>query len=663
MRKFCILDYETRSEADLKKVGAYNYSLHPSTQILCAAWRVGTKEELRDAPIRCWSPAFRSAHYIDLLNQLSNGSVGLVAHNALFEQVITKHVLHKHIRGHGITVGQNIPISRWTCTAARASALALPRKLEQACHALGLSVQKDMEGHRLMLKLSKPRKPTKHNKAKWHCKTSDLKRVMDYCVTDIDAETELFLTIPALNPNERKVWELDQKINLNGFEIDYDLVKIVLRMIAEETRNLDAETKRITMGEVDTTNQLERVHGWLSKQGVSIPDLAAKTVRDAIDDGLVTGAPKRLLEIRQSVSRTSTKKYAAFNNRVGPDNRVRDILMYWAASTGRWGGTGVQPQNFPQGKLKYPEQAVEIIKDGDLELVRMIYGNPMEVFSSCLRSVIIAPKGKKLLCSDYSAIEAKVLFWLAKHDDGLKIYEEGRDPYRELAAIIFNVDLKDVTKEQREVGKRAVLGCGYGMGADKFAATCKQYGMEVSDELALRAVKAYRSTHYPVPILWSNIERAAIAAVQNKGTKYKVNRTAWFVQGKFLYCELPSGRRLAYYGPYIKFEPTPWDEKRPKLYHWGVDPYTKQWTASGTYGGKLTENVDQAVARDLMAEGMLRVDATGRYDIDLSVHDELLAESVDGTEKEFGELMDEIPAWAAGCPVKSKVWSGDRYKK
>ena len=665
---YLVLDYETRSEADLKKTGGFEYGRHPTTEILCAAWRLGTKETLAKGEVHVWSGAFKDTwHKLPgLVGALCDPNTIIVAHNALFEQVITRFVLPKYLRQiQNVPTIRELPHERWTCTAAQAAALALPRNLEGACLALNLPIKKDMEGRRLMMKYCKPRKATKNNLNKWHCDARELRRIMEYCKTDIEAETALFLKIPELNPLERKVWLLDQKINFRGFLADRDLVKNVLKMIDIETGNLNRETGELTFGEFEKTTQRDEVLKWLETQNVYLPDLKAKTVSDALKEGLATGVAKRMLEIRQDVSKTSTKKYQAFDIRSRSDGRVRDSLIYHAASTGRWGGAGVQPQNFPRGNMKNTTEAAEILRLGDLELVRLLYGNPMNVFSSCLRSVIHAPEGRQLYCGDWAAIEARVLFWIAKHEDGLKAFRENRPMYEKMAMIIYNLASLDfVTKIQRQVGKQAFLGCGYGMGWKKFLQTCKSFGIEIDEEIAQIAVQAYRSTHSPIVKLWSNIERAAIAAVRNPKNKYKINYTTWWVKDNFLWCELPSGRRLAYYGPEVKFEPTPWDEKRPVLYHWGVNSLTKKWESSGTYGGRLVENVIQAVSRDLMAAAMIRSEAAG-YDITLSVHDELLAERNlgEGSVNEFENIMAELPSWASGCPVRVEGWSGPRYRK
>lgn len=676
---YCVLDYETRSEAELKKTGAYEYANHPTTQILCASWRVGTREQLRHEiknkiKPKVWSSAFPHDYddIGDLIIAFAKPNTKFVAHNALFEQVITRFVFTRYawVNAHMPQL-KTLPSDFWVCTASLASALALPRNLEGACSALHLPIQKDMDGRRLILKYCKPRKLSKNNQKKWFDSARDLRRIMLYCQNDVDAETLLFLTLPPLNATERKIWLLDQKMNFNGFEVDREMAKAALAMIGEESTRLNAETANISLGQFLSTTQLDGVLKWLEDEGVFLPDLRAKTVKDAINEGLVSGDAKRILQIRQAISKTSNKKYAAFEMRSRTDGRLRDILVYHSASTGRWGGAGVQPQNFPRGSIQDTTTAAEVLRTGDLEFVRLIYGNPMDVFSSCLRSVIVAPKGKELFCADYAAIEARVLFWVAGHTSGLKAYAENRPLYEEMAQVIYNVkNLEDITKAQRQVGKQSLLGCGYGMGWKKFIQTCKNYGIEIDEVTAQIAVKAYRETHWPVPRCWGLIENAAIQATKYKGKKIKTNQTTWWVESlpgtklEFLWCELPSGRRLAYFGPEIKYEPTPWDDLRPVLYHWGVNPLTKKWELSGTYGGRLTENVVQAISRDLMAEGMLRIDDAA-YDLLLTVHDELLAERKrgQGSVEEFEQLMSELPLWGAGIPVNAVGWTGPRYRK
>lgn len=662
-QRYLIFDWETRSEVDLKRVGSWEYSKHSSTEILCVAWKFGTRIELQRAKIETWSPFINTKNFHDFLNCLDDPEVIKVAHNSLFEKVIMLNVLPKYTKKQ-----HEISHDSWMCTASMAAALALPRSLEGACSALKLPIQKDTIGRKLILKYCKPRKPSLKNPSKWWSKKSDLARILLYCKNDVDAETELFLALPELNENERKVWLLDQKINLRGVKIDREMVDATLEMIDAETKNLNIETVNLTHGVLSSTNQRNSVLKWLHGKGVFLPDLRAKTVKDAIDLNLVTGDARRLLQIRQSLSRTSTAKYTAFEARSRTDGRVRDTLVYHTASTGRWGGAGVQPQNFPRGTIDDTVTAADVLKYRDLEFVRLIFGDPMAVFSSCLRSVITSTEGEKLFCADYAAVEARVLFWVGKHTLGIKAFREDKPMYEEMAQVIFNVDkIENVTKHQRQIGKGVVLGAGYGLGWKKFLTTCQNNGIELDEQVAQTAIAAYRSVHKPVVTLWSNINRAAIEAVKRKGTKFKINYTTWWVAPlpnlnyEFLWCELPSGRRLAYALPEVRYE-TVWDEKRPVLYHWGLNPVTRLWECSGTYGGRLVENIIQAIARDLLAEAMLRLD-NAKYKILLTIHDEALAEKENGSIEEFNNLMSIVPLWAQGAPIKVAGWSGDRYRK
>jgi DNA polymerase bacteriophage-type len=662
--RYLVLDYETRSEADIKKSGSYEYARDHSTRILCLAYRLGTREALSSAPIHSWSAAEARRPAEELADALSDSAVRIVAHNAFFEQVITRFVLSRIFRNDALA---RIPPKRWVCTASLARALALPGKLEGAAEALRLPFKKDAQGHRLMLKMSKPRRPTKKDPSLWHEKKSDLARLLEYCRADVRAETALFLRLPPLIPAERKLWCLDQRINLRGFRVDRPLVLKSLNLLADAASDSLEETAALTGGEIRSTAQRDATLKFLAARGTALPDLRARTVEDRLKAGIEDDVSRRLLEIRSDSAKTSTAKYAAFERRSRTDSRVRDSLLYHGASTGRWSGAGVAPQNFPRGSVADTGLAAAIISDPatDLAWIRTLYGRPLDVLSSCLRAAIIPTKGFELFGGDYAAIELRVLFWIARHERGLRALRTGRDLYKELARKIYGrLSVDEVTKPEREVGKRAILGCGYSMGAAKFFITCENQGQPVSIDLARAAVEAYRSEHTPVPRLWYNIERAAIAAVKERGKRFTVNRTTWWVEDSFLWCALPSERRLAYYRPEIRMKRTPWGEMKPELFHYGVNPVSKKWEISSTYGGRLVENVVQATARDLMAAAMPRLERAG-YRILLSVHDELLTEREEGRgcKKEFQDLMASTPSWARDCPVTVESWSGSRYRK
>ena len=649
---YAVVDFETRSEVDLKACGAYEYAVHASTSVLCVAWKVwkqGTSE-----PTSSWSPFFNSSDELNPLRQiLDDPSIFLVAHNAFFEQMITEHLLRRFV-----------PPERWICTASMAAALALPRSLEGAGSALGLDIQKDKEGHRLMLKYCKPRRATIGDKSKWHSDDDEIRRLIDYCVRDVDVEFELLRRLPNLNKVERKVWCLDQKINRDGFLVDKKLIKKTLKLIKKQTEALDDETKKITKGEIQSTRQRASILGFINQSNtVPLPDLRANTVSQALGSGKYSGETRRLLEIRQESSKSSTAKYQALEVRSRHDGRVRDNLLYHGASTGRWSGRGIQVQNLPRQSIKNIDLACEVVGDGDLEMVKLLWGNPMEVFSSCIRAMIIADRGSELFCADYASIEARVLFWCAEHEVGLEMYRNNQDLYIEMAAAIFNKSISEISKSERTLGKSVILGAGYQMGHKKFYATCLNYGIEIDEQLADRAISAYRTTHYPVKALWGEIEEAAIAAIQT-GKSIRCGKVVWFVGGDFLYCQLPSGRRIAYYKAEVRYEPNKFTgEKSPKLYHWGTNSTTHQWECVPTYGGRLVENVVQAIARDLMAWAMLRIDRAG-YKILFTCHDEIVATAPKNCSiEDFCNLMKKVPKWGEGLPIAVEGYTSFRYRK
>lgn len=666
-----VLDYETRSEADLELVGAYEYARHPSTEILCAAWKAAPLDELADASTKAWCPRIGLGSPQDLVDLFRRRDTMHVAHNAFFEQCITRFVLPRQL---DIKLPE-LPPSRWICSAALAATHALPRPLEGSCDVLKLPVQKNPRGRLLIRRHCMPQKPPKRGSAKWWLwdEESDrwnndpagLRELSDYNVTDTDAATGLFLTLPPLTKLERRLWVVDQEMNFRGIAVDRELVASALKLVAEETKSLTTELIRVTEGRVDKATKVKALVDFVAAEGCKLPNLQAKTVEDAIKAGLVSGRALRALEIRQALGKTSTAKYQAFWSRTATDGRLRDHTLWHGASTGRDAGAGVQVQNFPQGKVKDTEGLVEAIKTGNLAWVRALYGDPMAALSSALRPVLRATPGYDLFCGDFNAIEARKVFWMAGHHAGLRMFASGQDLYVEMAAVIYRKPASRVTAAERDVGKRAILGCGFGMGWKKFQMTCEKYGNPVSAKVAKAAVAAYRRLHKPVPDMWKAVERAAKSAVLAKGKKkYTAGKTTWVVEGKFLYCTLPSGRRLAYFKPFIKSKETPWGEMKPTLHFWGVDPKTKQWKVESTHGGSLTENVVQASARDVMKEASLRL-LEARYELLMGVHDESLTERLKGRGSiaEFERLQSMVPVWAKGLPVKAKAWTGERYRK
>lgn len=573
--------------------------------------------------------------------------------------------------------------SEWIDTAVLSSVHALPRSLDGATEALKLDHLKDKEGHRLMMSWAKPKKPSKVDPSKRY--TKNFARLVKYCEHDIYAEAGLLVKLPQQLDEERKLWLFDQDINFRGAKVDRDLVEKILVMVKEEKAYLTKRLRRLTKNVVQTGGQTEVIKRWCRKNGTKIPNLQAKTVQDAIKDLDNSPLVREVLKIRTSLNKTSLKKYTAFLNHTTSDGYMRFSLNFNKTVHGRWGGAGVQPHNFPRGTLKYdyhfiddqgmPSKkerdlsvfAADLIKQGTtLEFIRSQFGDPIEVFVSCLRCMVICEPDEELYISDFSAIEARVLFWLAGHEDGMKAFREKRKMYEELAMVIFRrTSISKVAKDERFVGKQAFLLSGYGGGWKKFQKTCEQFDQPVTTKTAKAAIDGYRKLHAPVVKLWSSLEKAATSAVLNPSKTYKINNTEWFMEGKFLCCKLPSGRKLFYYGPQVKFKKTPWGQKKATLYHYSVDSKTGKWVFGGTWGGILCQNICGGTSRDLLAASMVRVEAA-KYPVILTVHDEVVSKrkkNSGGSIEEFNKLMKQVPSWANDCPVDVEGFVSNRYRK
>jgi DNA polymerase len=320
----------------------------------------------------------------------------------------------------------------------------------------------------------------------------------------------------------------------------------------------------------------------------------------------------------------------------------------------------VQPHNFPKGTVKDQEALWHTLKGQDRTQIGAEYSGVMEALSNGLRGTIIASAGKDLYVADYASIEARVVMWLAEEDEALDFFRTGGDIYLDMAAEIYNKECYSPSPE-RQVGKFAILGLGFQMGAPKFQGTCEKFGVKIEEEFAVRVVEAYRGKYWRVKQMWTDQEDAALQAVRTK-QPVQCGYVTWLREGHFLFCELPSGRRLAYPYPEIRARETPWGAVKASLTFMGIDTYTRKWKRQVTYGGSLVENITQAVARDIMAEAMLRCEEQG-YEVALTVHDEIVTENAQGNVAEFVQILTTVPEWAVGLPVEAAGFVAKRYKK
>lgn len=696
IKKRVTFDFETRSRCDLKKAGAYKYSLDPSTIPTCLAFKAhGEKKTVLlpfDVINRNWKD--QDIELKGAWSRLIIEGYEFSAHNAFFERCIYNNIL---VDRYG---WPEIPPLNYRCTAAKAAACALPRALDGAGAAMKLTIQKDRRGYSAMMRTCKPTNEWK----KWTdikariragARVSDRFRAIaaspepplfleprhapdiwqtlyQYCEIDVRAEEALDDALPDLPPQEQEIWHLNQLLNCRGLRIDIPTVHKVVGIMAEESETKLKELDSLTMGLVTKPGARKSILDFLALEGIELPDLRAKTVDDKLKGFELSEDMHRLLEIRKALSLTSTKKYQSFLNRAGKDGRIRDIILYHGASTGRDTGTGVQPHNFPRGLIKVdksrPYAAVENVIECEPDMLRILYGDSLAIlFSSILRNMIIPTEGYELFVADFSKIEVAVLWWLAGNEPGLKILRAGLDPYKYMAAANTGRNYQDIPDEgdDRQLGKAQVLGCGFGMGAPKFQKTAwDMYRLALTDEQSKMAVDNYRKANAAVPVLWKQYEGAAVAALEcadDRGTR--AGKCDFLIKDKFLWVTLPSGRRLAYREPQIAWRETDYGARKT-LEFWAVNSKTKKWAIERTWGGTLTENIVQAVARDLMMLAIVNLEKAG-YQALLTVHDEALCEAEigKGNLDEFTRLMCSAPKWAHGLPLEAKGWQGPRYRK
>lgn len=657
------IDFESRSTVELKTAGVYKYAQHPDTHIWCMAWAFDDEEP------EIWRPGMPLPERI--VEHIRNGGE-VRAWNAQFERILWREIM---VKRHGCP---SIRDEQFVCSAAEAAAMALPRSLDQASSVLKVGQQKDEEGYGLMLRMARPRRINDDGTIVWWDVPDRIERLEAYCKQDVRTERAIVRALRRLTPREREVYLLDQRMNDRGVRCDRELVLAAQGIASIGIARANVRLAQLTGGDVSEVTNHGRLLAWLVSTGVETDSVAKPAVAALLERDDLPPETREVLELRADTGRSSIAKLDAMLAAMCDDDTLRGLLLYHAASTGRWAGRLVQPQNFPRGEVKGIEAFIEAVLGQRYDEIDL-YAHPVVVVLSMLRSMLTAREGHELMAGDFSAIEARVLNWLAGQDDVCELFrkydraeKEDKprfDPYRIMAVKMGRATAPElVTFDGRQAGKAAELGCGFGMGADKFVTAAWQvYQVRVNKIEAKGAVDTYRSTHPRVKSFWSDAENACLRAVREPGVVQvfggRRNLKA-IVAGSYLYIILPSGRPLVFAVPTIQDRMTPWGEMKPSLHFWGVDAFSKKWGELSAYGGLLVENIVQAVARDLMAEAMLRLEAAGYLPV-LSVHDEVVAEVLRGfgSVKEFVRLMSELPDWAEGCPVAAEAWSGFRYRK
>lgn len=711
----------------LPVVGTAKYSEHPEAEVLCLAY------DLKDGKgRRLWTPQYMLGKYhhnpetdpFDLWDHVRRGGL-IESWNVAFEYWIWQNICTAK---YGFPPLNPLQLR---CAAAKSRAHALPGSLEKAGEVTNVLNQKDKDGRRLINKFCIPRNPTKNNESLRTLPSDDpddAQNLYNYCLKDIQAESEISSLIPDLSPDELEFWQCDHAINVRGVQVDVPLIHNCISILEQAYDKYDQELCRITNGLVQYASELPKLKEWLRQQMIPIDKLRADDLEDLIK-AVPDNRPevKRALEIRSMCGSASVKKLYSMANQVTKDNRLHDLFLYHAARTGRASGNGPQPQNLPNsgpdvfkcqcgkhylnrlekcpwcgiGKFivtkvnecgdcggsvetdptykkvewnaKAVDDAVEILSTGCLPLVEYYFNDAIELISSCLRGMFISAPGKDLICSDYSAIEAVVLAALSGEQWRLDVFNTHGKIYEMSASKICNIDFDefDLHKSQtgshhpaRKLGKVAELASGYqgwvggwrAFGADEFFS---------SEEEMKEAILNWRAASPMIVKFWSEIEKSATAAVMNPGQEFSYRNISYICKQDVLYCRLLSGRLITYHKPLISANL--YGKNSLSFEGWNSNPkYGKTgWVRMDTYGGKLTENIVQATARDLLAYAIVHLEKSG-YQVVLHVHDEIVVEVPEGwgSVEEVERIMSAMPSWATGWPVKAKGgWRAKRYNK
>lgn len=658
------IDFETRSTVNLKDAGVYPYARHPETDIWCMAWAFDDEEP------EIWTPSDPLPQRI--VDHIAAGGE-IRAWNAPFERQIWNEIM---VRRYG---APSVQLEQWVDTAAEAAAMALPRSLDACAQVSKVVQQKDKEGYNLMLRMSRPRSIADDGTLVWWDVPEKLEQLYSYCKQDVRTERSLVKVLRRLTPRERQLYVLNERLNDRGVPLDRELVLAAKDICEEGIRRANADLADLTDGAVTSVTKIAQLKEWMALYGVVVESLDKAHVAELLEQELPAEV-RKVIELRGDAGRSSVKKLDSMLKVACDDDRLHGLVMYHAAGTGRFGGRLVQPQNFPRGEVKNVEQYIPLILERNYDALSL-FEHPIVVVVSLLRGMLRAPKGRKFLTADFSAIEARVLNWLAQEQTVLESFrqydkasEQDKpkfDPYRRMAVGMGRGEKPElVSKADRQAGKAAELGCGFQMGWKKFIkAAWDVYQVRVTEEQSKVAVKAYRESHPNVVQLWHDANAAAIAAVREPGsvqTFGPLGNMKFTCRGAYLYLILPSKRPLCFASPKLVERPAPWDERQrlTSVEVWGQDSQTHQWLPYLLYGGIIVNNVVQATARDLMAEAMFRAEERG-FPVVLTVHDEVVSEPEEGhgTVEEFEALLRELPPWAAGCPVNAEGWQGSRYRK
>ena len=639
------IDIETYSDISLTDCGVYRYTDSEEFQILLFAYSVNNEEtKIVDLAQGEKLPE-------QIVRMLEDSTVIKTAFNANFERTCLSKYLGRHLEP-----------DAWRCTAVQAALLALPLTLEGVGAVLGLDKQKMSEGKELIKYFCSPCKPTKANGGRIRNLPCDAPEKWElfktYCIRDVDVEKQIRerLWRYPISEKEQVFYCMDQRINDRGIMVDLELVNhaVACDLLYKET----AAEKAYALTGLDNPNSVSQLKEWLEKKGLCVDSLAKDVVRELV--GQTQGDVKEMLKLRLATSKTSVKKYEAIERSVCHDNRVRGLLKFYGANrTGRWAGRLVQIHNLPQNHISDLELARDLVREGRYAEVEMLYESTPNVLSELIRTAFVPKDGCRFIVSDFSAIEARVLAWLAGEKWRLQAFSEGKDIYCASASQMFGVPVEKngVNSELRQKGKISELALGYG-GATGALTSMGALQMGLTEEELPGLVTTWRNANPAITAFWWLVDEAAVSAVRDR-KQTKVGRITFEYTSGMLFVTLPSGRKLSYVKPRMEVNKF----GREGLTYEGVGE-SKKWIRLETYGPKLVENIVQATSRDILAEAMLRLEQSG-FDIVCHVHDEVVLEVPEGVSsvEEINGYLATNPAWAAGLPLNAAGFESLFYKK
>lgn len=646
------IDIETYSSVDLAACGVYRYAESPDFAILLFAYCEDHGE------VRCVDLARGEELPDNIKAALTDASVLKTAFNANFERVCLSRWL-------GMPTGQYLDPAQWRCTMVAAARMGLPLSLGECAKVLQLTEGKMEEGRALIRYFSKP---DKDGKRKMPSDSWDRWETFKaYNIRDVEVEQGVLARVGRLEETtfDRELWEADALINDRGVMVDREFVLAAARMDEEYKAELLEEAKRITG--MDNPNSPSQIKDYLHKvTGFPVSKIDKASLDEWESRLEYWPNAKRLIGIRRELGKTSNKKYTAMLQCMCSDDRVRGLLQYYgAARTGRWAGRLVQVQNLPQNHIDDLDGAREMVRQGDTDDVELCYGGVTRILSELIRTAFIAPEGKVFHVCDFSAIEARVIAWLAGEKWVLDVFRDGGDVYCATASQMFGVPVEKHGRNAhlRQKGKIAVLALGYGGGVAALEAMGgARLGLTKEEESEI--VGKWRDSNPRIVRMWRNAENAAITAVKS-GRKMGFNRGIVFDrQWGCLTVALPSGRTIVYPRAKVGIErDDSWRGDHESLEYEGVNQTTRKWTSVRTYGGKIVENIVQAIARDILGEVILKA-KRWNLDVVFHVHDEIIVEADKDTPLSLVEsLFDEEIEWARGLPLKGAGYTTKYYMK